>query len=378
MPLPTEEQIIIRDMAHGWAADNAPVSALRALRDSGNELGYDAATFTTIAEMGWTGTVIPESYGGSDVGYRSMGVVLEELGRTLVAAPLISSAVGVATALKLGGTDPQKSAWLPKIADGNAIGALAIDETNHFAPESIALSAVATADGYTLSGTKTQVHEGLAANVLVVAARTNGSAKDEAGVTLFCVPSDANGLSKTRRRVVDSRGYADLTFENVKLGADAVIGTVDQGRAVLNAVLDACAAATAAETLGVAIQAFDSTLEYLKVRTQFGQLIGSFQALQHRAAKMFTDIQLVKPSVDEALCALDEGRDDASIMVSMAKTLANDLAHHISREMIQMHGGVGMTDAYDAGLYIKRTRALETAFGTSSYHRERYAQLQGM
>mgnify|MGYP005658243685 CR=1 FL=1 len=123
MPLPTEEQIIIRDMAHGWAADNAPVSALRALRDSGNELGYDAATFTTIAEMGWTGTVIPESYGGSDVGYRSMGVVLEELGRTLVAAPLISSAVGVATALKLGGTDPQKSAWLPKIADGNAIGA---------------------------------------------------------------------------------------------------------------------------------------------------------------------------------------------------------------------------------------------------------------
>ncbi|NKC14818.1 MAG: acyl-CoA dehydrogenase [Gammaproteobacteria bacterium] len=378
MSLPTEEQTILRDMANSWVSQHAPVSALRALRDSGNELCLDPDTVSAVAQMGWTGTLIPEVYGGSDVGYRAMGVVLEELGRTLVAAPLISSAVGAVSALKNGANDTQKSAWLPAIANGSAIGALAIDETAHFAPQSIMLKAESSGSGYTFTGKKIMVHEGMSAHLLIVAARTSGEDRDDGGVTLFAVPAKAPGIHRIRRQLLDSRGYADITFAGTQVDGDAVLGTVDAGRDLLSHILDCAAAAVAAEALGVALQAFDTTLQYLKTRTQFGQLIGSFQALQHRAAKMFTDIQLARPTVYAALDALDAGAQGAAMAASHAKTTANELVHHISREMIQMHGGIGMTDAYDAGFYIKRARALEAAFGTSSYHRERYGRLHGI
>jgi alkylation response protein AidB-like acyl-CoA dehydrogenase len=331
-----------------------------------------------MAEMGWTGTVIPEEYGGSDFGYWSAGIIVEELGRTLVAAPLIGSAVGAASALKLGGTQAQKSSWLPRIADGSAVAALAIDETAHFAPERIALGAQRNGDGYTLSGTKRLVHEGLAADVFIVAARTSGSSADVEGVTLFVVPGDTPGIRRERRKMIDHRGYADVSFDDVALGGDAVLGTVGSGRQVLHPVLDIAAATVAAEALGLATQAFETTLDYLKVRVQFGQVIGTFQALQHRAAKMYTDIQVARPTVEEALNALDAGAEDACAAVSLAKATANDLVHQLSREMIQLHGGIGMTDAHDAGFYIKRARVLEAAFGTSAYHRERYGRLLGI
>ena len=378
MPLPTEEQVMLRDMAHNWAQKDSPVRAFRTMRDESNGLGFDPSTLSTVAEMGWTGTVIPESYGGSDVGYASMGVVLEELGRTLVAAPLLGSAVGAATALKLAGNDAQKSEWLPKIADGSAIGALAIDETSRYAPENIGFQALADDGGFSLTGTKRLVHEGMAADLLIVAARTSGAASDSNGITLFAVPADNAGITRERRHLVDHRGYADITFENVHVGADAVLGEVGGGRATLDRVLDCTTAMAAAEALGVAIQAFETTLDYLKTRVQFGQLIGAFQALQHRAAKMYTEIQLARPSLDEAMHALDTEAADAPALVSLAKTTVNELAHLISREMIQMHGGIGMTDAHDAGFYLKRARALEAAFGTAAYHRERFGRLNGL
>lgn len=375
MPLSTEEQAMLREMAHNWAQKDTPVSAFRAVRDAGHELGFDPETLATIAAMGWTGTVIPELYGGSDVGYASMAVVLEELGRTLVAAPLIGSAVGAASALTLGGSDAQKSSWLPKIADGSAVGALAIDETTRYSPESIALSASRQGAGYTLSGTKTLVHEGMAADLFIVATRTSGLPLDARGVTLLLVPAHTAGVHRTRRQVLDARGYADVTFDDAPINADAIIGTAEQGREVLDKVLDGATAATAAEALGLARQAFDTTLDYLKIRIQFGQVIGTFQALQHRAAKMFTDIQLARPCLDEAMHALDANAPEAAALVSLAKATINDLVHTISREMIQLHGGIGMTDAHDAGFYIKRARALEAAFGSSAYHRERFGRL---
>ncbi|MFT5392216.1 MAG: alkylation response protein AidB-like acyl-CoA dehydrogenase [Gammaproteobacteria bacterium] len=378
MPLPNEEQNMLREMAHNWAQKDSPVRAFRDLRDSDNTQGFDAATLATMAEMGWTGTVIPEEYGGSDFGYWSAGIIVEELGRTLVAAPLIGSAVGAASALKLGGTQAQKSSWLPRIADGSAVAALAIDETAHFAPERIAFGAQRKGDGYTLSGTKRLVHEGLAADVFIVAARTSGSPADVEGVTLFVVPGDTPGIRRERRKMIDHRGYADVSFDDVALGGDAVLGTVGSGRQVLHPVLDIAAATTAAEALGLATQAFETTLDYLKVRVQFGQVIGTFQALQHRAAKMYTDIQVARPTVEEALNALDAGAEDACAAVSLAKATANDLVHQLTREMIQLHGGIGMTDAHDAGFYIKRARVLEAAFGTSAYHRERYGRLLGI
>ena len=378
MPLPTEEQVMLRDLAHSWAQKDSPVRAFRTMRDEGHELGFDPSTLSTVAEMGWTGTVIPDAYGGSDVGYLSMGVVLEELGRTLVAVPLLGSAVGAATALTLTGSDTQKSQWLPQIADGSAVGALAVDETSRYNPETIGFRADATQDGFSLSGTKTLVHDGMAADILVVAARTAGEPTDANGITLFAVPAGTAGISRERRHLVDHRGYADITFDNVQVGAAAVLGEVGGGRVALDRVLDCTTVMAAAEARGVAAQAFDTTLEYLKTRVQFGQLIGAFQALQHRAAKMYTEIQLARPCLDEAMHALDEEAPDAPALVSLAKTTVNELVHLISREMVQMHGGIGMTDAHDAGFYLKRARALEAAFGTAAYHRERYGRLNGL
>lgn len=378
MALLTEEQVLLRDSAKGWVQSNAPVSAFRKLRDSENPLGFDSATFKNIAEMGWTGVVIPEAYGGSEFGYRSIGVVLEELGRNVVAAPLIGSAVGAASALILGGSEAQKKAWLPKIADGSTIAALAVDEGPRYAPEKIALAATKKGSGYSLSGAKTFVMEGMAADVFVVAARTGGKPTDAKGVTLFLVPADAKGLERKRRSLIDSRGYADLTFKDVEVGADAVIGQADGGRELLDKTLDRATAAVAAEQIGLAQQAFDTTVEYMKTRKQFGQLIGSFQALQHRAAYLFTAMQLARPTIDEALQAIDDNSPEVPELVSLAKTAANDFVNYATREMIQLHGGIGMTDAHDAGFYLKRARVLEAAFGSSAYHRERYARLIGV
>ena len=377
MPLPTEEQMMLREMAHNWAQREAPVSALRAVRDSAEENAYDVNAFNTIVKMGWTGILIPELYGGTDVGHACMGVVLEELGRTLVAAPLIGSAVGGACALRFAGTDEQKSQWLPRIVEGRSIAALAIDESPRYAPENIALSATPKGGGYVVSGTKRLVHEGLSADILIVASRTSGAIGDPSKVTLFLIPANAPGITHHRRVLIDSRGYADIVFNQVEVSHDSLLGERDNGRGLLDKVVDRVTAAVAAEQLGLAIQAFETTLDYLKVREQFGQTIGSFQALQHRAAKMFTDIQLARPTLDEALYALDQASPEATALVSLAKATTSDLTNHISREMIQMHGGIGMTDAHNAGFYLKRARVLEAAFGSSAYHRERFGQLNG-
>lgn len=378
MALPNEEQTMLREMAHNWAQKNCPVSALRELRDSGNADGYDQAVFDQIVEMGWTGALIGEDYGGSDVGYVGMGAVLEELGRTLVAAPLIGSAVGAVSAIQDGGGKAQKQKWLPEIASGSVVAALAIDESSRHTPDNIAMAARAGDAGYTLTGAKSLVHEGGTAKLFVVAARTNGDPTDSEGISLFLVPGDSAGISRSRRQLIDSRGYADLIFDGVQVGADAILGSEGGGRALLDRVLDRVAVAVASEQLGLAQQAFDVTLDYLKTRVQFGQLIGGFQALQHRAAIMFSDIQMAKVTVEAALFALDEGAEDAPAMSSLAKATANELAHKVSREMIQMHGGIGMTDAYDAGFFIKRARTLEPAYGSSAYHRDRYGVLAGI
>jgi alkylation response protein AidB-like acyl-CoA dehydrogenase len=374
----TEEQNLLRDSVRKWTRDNAPVSALRTLRDSGSETGVDTGLFGSVAEMGLTGVVIPAAYGGSEFGYRSMGLALEELGRNLVPLPLIGSAVGFVTALVAGGTEGQKKEWLPRIADGSAVGALAVDESGVHRPETIGFKATKEDDRFVLSGTKAFVLEGLSADVLVVAARTRGNADDADGVTLFCVPADAKGISRKRREVFDSRGYADLIFDDVKVAETAVVGTLNEGRELLDAALDSARAAIAAEAYGLSLQAFEITLEYMKTRVQFGQTIGSFQALQHRAAEIYMEIQLARSVVDSALDGLDEAAPDSAERISAAKARVNDLVNLVSREMVQLHGGIAMTDVHDAGLYLKRARALEATFGSAAYHRERYARLVGV
>jgi alkylation response protein AidB-like acyl-CoA dehydrogenase len=377
MAVLTEEQSMLRDAARTWTQEKSPVSAFRKMRDSGQPLGYDPAAFAEMAEMGWTGVIIPEEYGGSDFGYLSLGLVLEETGRTLTASPLLATALAAASALILGGTAAQKEAWLPKIAAGETVGTLAIEEGPHHAPEKAALAATKSGAGYTLSGKKTFVLEGMAAGLYVVSARTSGKAGDKDGITLFLVPADAKGVSRKALKLADSRGAAIVSFENVEVGADAVLGEEGKGFALLEKVLDRARAGLSAEMLGSAIQAFETTLDYLKTRVQFGQGIGSFQALQHRAAKMFTDLELARSCVEAALAAIDNDSPDVPELVSLAKAKVGDTLHLVSNEMVQMHGGIGMTDAHDAGFYLKRARAAEATFGNQAYHRDRYARING-
>jgi alkylation response protein AidB-like acyl-CoA dehydrogenase len=375
MAVLTEEQNILRDGARAWTADRSPVSAFRKLRDAG--LHFDPVVYAQMAEMGWTGVILPEAYGGSDFGFLSLGLVLEELGRNLAASPLLSSAVAAASALLLGGTEAQKRAWLPPIAAGEIVAALAVDEGAHHAPQRVALRAERNGQGWTLTGAKSFVPEGNAADLFVVAARTSGNAGEIAGLTLFLVSGDAAGLTRHTLKLADGRDAARLAFEGVIVDEHAVLGTVDEGWAVLEPTLDRARAALAAEMLGAATQAFETTLDYLKTRTQFGQVIGGFQALQHRAAKMFTEIELTRSSVEAALTAIDDAAADIPVLVSLAKARAGDTLHLVTNEMVQMHGGIGMTDAHDAGLYMKRARACEAMLGSAAYHRDRYATLHG-
>ncbi|HWA92143.1 MAG TPA: acyl-CoA dehydrogenase family protein [Rhizomicrobium sp.] len=349
MAVLTEEQTMLRDAAKAWTQEKSPVTAFRKLRDGGKT--HDPAAWKEMAEMGWAGIVIPEEYGGTGLGALTLGIVLEETGRTLTASPLLSTALIAASALLLGGADAQKQEWLPKIADGSVVAAFAVDEGPHHHPDKLVMTK-------TLSGTKRFVADGGAADLIVVATADG----------LFLARGDAKGLTRQTLHSVDSRDFASLTFENVE--AEALAAPLDQ-------VLERARAGLAAEMLGTATQAFEITLDYLKTRTQFGQLIGTFQALQHRAAKMYTELELTRSCVEAALTAIDKGANDVPQLASLAKAKASETLHLVSSEMVQMHGGIGMTDAHDAGLYLKRARVAEALYGGASFHRDRYAALAG-
>lgn len=375
MAVLTEEQTMLRDAARSWAQESSPVTVFRKLRDDkvagANIEKRERETWKEMADMGWAGIVIPEAYGGVGMGYQTLGLVLEETGRTLTASALISTALCAASALVLGGTEQQKQTWLTKIASGDAIGTLAIDEGHHHDPHHVKLEAKRDGEGWKLNGTKRFVLDGGLADFFIVSAKTSG------GITLFLVAANTSGVSKQALTMADSRGMADVSFDNVKVGNADVVGVVDQGSKVLDATLDRARAGLAAEMLGTATQAFETTLEYLKVRTQFGKLIGTFQALQHRAGKMFVDLELGRSCVEAALTALDENAENTSTLVSLAKARMSDTIHLVTNEMVQMHGGIGMTDEHDAGLYIKRARVAEATFGSAGFHRDLYARAMG-
>ena len=365
MAVLSEEQTMLRDMAREWTRNESPIATFRKVRDGDFPAGYDPAVYTGLAEMGWTGIVIPEAYGGTDFGWLSLGLIIEEMGKTLTPSPIAACALA-ASAILMGGNDAVKSQWLPRLASGQAIGALAIDEGPRHAPDRIATTATPHGEGWLIDGTKAFVHEAAGAHLLVVAART------EQGTALFAVPADAVGVSLSARNLTDSRGHAEVTLADVTVDGSAKLGD----ERVLAAVLDQARTLAAAELLGMSQQAFDVTLAYLKQRVQFGEIIARFQALQHRMADLFTRIELMRSAVEGALAALDSGVD-VPATVAVAKATANEVAHLVSREAIQLHGGIGMTDEYDIGFYIKRARVLENAWGSAAFHRNRFAEMAG-
>ena len=375
MPLVlNEEQNMLKDAAKDFCTSNTPIIQLRKLRDEKSETGFDTGTWQQMVELGWTGITIPEDFGGLGFGYMGMGVVLEECGRTLTASPLWATAVVGSSAILHGGTDAQKNELLPQIAAGELLLALALEETPHHNPYGAKTVATKSADGYTLTGSKTFVIDGHVANKLVVVARTAGNAGDRDGLTLVMVDRDAAGVSMTRTIMADSRNAANATFDGAQ---GELLGIEGKGADVLDKALDAGRILLAAEMLGSIQECYTRTIEYLKTREQFGVAIGSFQALKHRAAEMFCEIELSKSVVMEALSALDEDSEEVPELASLAKARLNDTYNLVSSEGVQMHGGIGMTDEYEIGFFMKRSRVSEHTFGGSAFHRDRYGVLQG-
>ncbi len=374
----TEDQQLLKDAAKNFCQQNSPVSVLRRLRDEDDPKGYDESVWKQMLELGWTGMAVPEAYGGFDFGYAGLGIVLEETGRTLVNSPLISSTLISTSLINLAGNDEQKSALLPSLVSGELILALALDEYGQHQPNRIATKASREGDGYRLSGQKTFVLDGHIANKLIIVARTSGNEEDEHGISLFLVDADADGLTVTRTRMVDSRNCAKVTLNDVVVSDDAMLAELDQGFSVLDRVLDIARIGIAAEMLGSIEEVFSSILEYLKQREQFGVLIGSFQALQHRAAEMYSEIELCRSVVRAAVNALDDAglsEEEIAKYASLAKAKLSEVFELVSNEGVQMHGGIGMTDEFDIGFYLKRARVAQQFLGDARFHRDRYATL---
>jgi alkylation response protein AidB-like acyl-CoA dehydrogenase len=371
------ETALVRDTALDFFAKRSPVAALRKLRDDHDALGFSLPLWRQMGELGWAGFLVPEQHGGSAFGCLGLGQVMEAAGRCLAASPLLSTALIGASALDLAGSERQKAVELPALAKGERLVALALEEGAHHAPYQIATRAAPSGNGFRLDGEKRFVLDGHIADRLIVAARTSGGAGERRGVTLFLVPGDAKGVQRTRTLMVDSRNAATIRFAGVEVAAEAVLGAVDDGAAVLEPVLDRARAGLAAEMLGSAAEAFERTVRYLKERKQFGVPIGSFQALKHRAAVLFCEIELTRSAVTAALAALDARANESTQLASLAKAKAGDAFFLASNEGVQMHGGIGMTDEHEIGFFLKRARVAQAAFGDSAFHRDRYAELMG-
>lgn len=372
-----EEQQMLKDAAKGFLSESAPISQLRQLRDSRDETGFSRELWQSMVEMGFVGTLMLEEFGGSAFGNVGMGQVFEQAGRNLSVAPLLSTAVIGVCALQLAGSGQQKQALLPATAEGKLLTALAVDETPRHNPARVATTAAQQGEGFVLNGQKSFVIDGHVADKLIVSARTAGAESDRSGISLFLVDRQAAGVSVERTIMVDSRNAAIVRFDNVQVDVDALLGEQGQGFDILDKVLDVANAQLAAELLGIASQAFEVTVKYLQERKQFGVVLGSFQGLQHRCAHLFSELELVKSVVLKALAALDEGSPEASQLVSLAKAKSSEVAELATNEAVQMHGGMGMTDEFDVGLFMKRARAAQLLFGDYRYHADRFASLRG-
>lgn len=371
-----DDQTMLRDSARDFMKTEAPVTHFRKFRDMNCKDGFSHDLWKQFAEMGFTGILIPEADGGMGMGHVEAGIVLEEIGRNLSPSPFLTTSVAAVEALKAADA-AMRQRWYPAILSGEAVIGIAVDESAKHNPAKIACRAERSGNGFKLSGTKQFVVQGASADMLIVAARTAGSAGETDGLTLFAVDKDAAGLSLDSARLVDSAVAAHVKLDNVEVTADAVIGDVDGGWAVLSRLLNAGRAGAAAEMVGVGSGAMELTFDYLKQRKQFGKVIGEFQALQHRAAHLYGEIEGARSVVLKAQNLLDEEHKYAELYVAAAKAKAGIATNLAVREGVQMHGGIGMTDEYDIGLYMKRDRSLNEFFGDTYFHADRVAQLNG-
>tara|TARA_B100000035_G_scaffold179956_1_gene153505 strand:- start:603 stop:1742 length:1140 start_codon:yes stop_codon:yes gene_type:complete len=373
----TEEEQFLKDTAKNFAEERCPISHFRSLRDNNDPNLWDKGIWKEMTALGWPGILIPEEYGGSNFGITGISVILEECAKTLTPSPLFATGVLGAFSITNFGNDDQKENYLPKISGGDLTTALAVDETSHHNPADTEMIAKKDGKNFILNGKKTFVIDGASADLLIVLARTSGNKGESSGLTLFLVDSNYDGIEKIKLEMADSRNYANINFNNVEVSAKNILGDEETGGETAENILDIGRIAIASEMLGNAEAAFETTLDYLKQRKQFGVLIGSFQALQHRAAEMFCELELTKSSVMAAMKAADEGSNELQRLSSLSKTMAGETLHLVSNEAVQMHGGIGVTDEYDIGFFLKRARVAEQIFGSAKFHTERYANISG-
>jgi alkylation response protein AidB-like acyl-CoA dehydrogenase len=373
----TDEQSMLRDAAQRFISEHGPVSYLRSLRDSGHRDGFSRELWSSFGKMGLAGVLVPTQYGGLGLGHVEMGLVMQEIGRNLTSSPFLSTAVLAATALVHGGRMHHKEALLPAISSGNLVATLAVDERSKHSPTRVETRAERYNGGYRLNGTKSFVVDGHVSAVLIVVARTAGSANDTEGLTLFVVNAGTKGLTFEPTRLADAHVVARVTLTDVEVTSDTVIGEAHAGWNLLEIVLDAGRAAAAAELVGAGTEALHRTVGYLKERKQFGRLIGEFQVLQHRAAHVYTELELARAAVLKALSARDHSSPDAPYLTAVAKAKAGAAAGLAAQEAVQMHGGIGMSDELDIGWYLKRTRVLQEFFGDTNFHADRIARING-
>ena len=373
----TEEEQFLKDTAKNFADERSPLTHFRALRDNNDPLLWDKDLWSEMTKLGWPGILIPEEYGGTDFGITGISVILNECAKTLTPSPLFATGVIGAYAITNFGTEEQKQKYLPKIASGELTTALAVDESSHHNPADTEVIAKKESSKFIINGKKIFVVDGASADLIILLARTSGNKGDMAGLTLFLINSDTKGINKIKLDMADSRNYANINFNEVEIPSSNILGDLETGGETVEDILDIGRITMASEMLGSAEAAFEMTLDYLKQRKQFGALIGSFQALQHRAAEMFCEIELTKSSVIGAMKAADEGSNELQRLSSLAKTMAGETLYLVSNESVQMHGGIGVTDEYDIGFFLKRARVAEQIFGSSKFHTERYANLSG-
>ena len=371
----TEEQTMLRDSARDFLAEQAPVSQLRGLRDTADASGFSRPLWARFAEMGFTGVLVPEAHGGLGLGHVEAGVVMDRIGHQLCASPFLASGIVAATALLQGGTAAQQSAWLPRIACGQAIATLAVDEASKHRPNAWATTARRDGGGWLLDGAKLLVLDGHVADLLIVAAALQGAATGTVG--LFLVPRGTPGLEIERTVMVDAHNAARVRLLGVRVADAALMGTPEGGAAALAATLDAGRAAAAAELLGLADEVFERTVQYRQDRRQFGKQIGEFQALQHRAAHLYSELEISRAALIKAQQSLDADIAQAGAAVAVAKARAGRTATLAVQEGVQMHGGMGMTDAFEIGFFMKRARVLQELWGDSNFHLDALARRRG-
>jgi alkylation response protein AidB-like acyl-CoA dehydrogenase len=372
----TEDQLILKEMARSFLDEKSPVSRMRGLRDSEDATGFSRPLWKEMAEMGWAGILIPEEYGGAGLGYGELAAVLEQCGRVLAPEPFVSTILLGGNAILLGGSDALRKDLLPGVCSGDRILAMAFQERGRFDPYAISTRAERDGDGYRIDGHKQFVLDGHVADQLIVVTRTSGESGDRDGLTLFAIDSGEKGLSVQRNLMMDGRNAAEVQLDGVLVGVDRMLGRLDAGADLMDMVFDRAAIGLSAEMLGSFEETFERTLAYLKDREQFGVKIGTFQALRHRAADMFCELELARSVVRDSIAALDEGREDVPQMASAAKARCSDVSSLITQEALQMHGGIGMTDEEEIGLFFKRAKSAELTLGDAIYHRDRYASLR--